>query len=59
MSTLDSGWILVMGMMLFVAWLGWTLLRTRRGAQKPGGLAVGDTAKEEAPVVDPPAVRER
>ena len=59
MSTLDSGWILVAGLVLFVAWLGWTLLRTRRGARKPDEPAVGDAAKEEAPVVVPPAVLER
>ena len=64
MSTLDSGWILVAGLALFVAWFGWTLLRSGRGApprKKPAepAAADGDPAREEAPALDPPVVTER
>ncbi|HEX2539952.1 MAG TPA: hypothetical protein VHM00_02600 [Caldimonas sp.] len=62
MNTLDTGWILVVGLALFVAWLGWTVLRSRRGRQKTQAssevpAAAKDTAAAGASALPPAPVQ--
>ncbi|MEO6362440.1 MAG: hypothetical protein ABIO71_04360, partial [Caldimonas sp.] len=53
--TIDGAWIGLAALALFVAWLGWTLLTTRRRqADAPAGVApVGALAPEETAAGDP------
>ena len=52
---IDTGWIALAALALFVAWLGWTVLRTRRRRpQAPAGEAVAAAPSTVAAPVEAP-----
>ena len=57
--TIDTGWIALAALALFVAWLGWTVLRTRRrGPEVPPNDAAAPAPEAVVAPVEVPVARE-